>query len=68
MSFHYPDRESLASLETFMRCNESIVRILGLGGEPFTLDTQAAHAFLNIFYSLHRLTNQLALPGDRGTI
>lgn len=37
------DRDSLASLQIFMRRNEGTVRFLGLDGEHVAVDVQAAH-------------------------
>lgn len=56
------DQDSLASLQIFMRRNESTVRFLGPDGEHVAVDVQAARAFLKtLFRCTDRPTGLLCL-------
>lgn len=59
------DRDSLASLQIFMRRNESTVRFLGPDGEHVAVDVQAAHAFLKtLLRCTDRPTGLLCLEAE----
>lgn len=59
------DRDRLASLQIFMRRNESTVRFLGPDGEHVAVDVQAAQAFLKtLLRCTDRPTGLLCLEAE----